>query len=191
MRQTDYVILGLLGERPMSGYEIKKVVDIRFGFFWNESFGQIFPALKRLSEEGLIAEADAEEKGGHSRKLYRATPNGVAALQSWLAQPVEKETYRLEILLKLYFSTYADPDVMLGHLSAFEESHLRQLEILNLFQKELEGILDLDENHREILRVIDCGQKVNRAYLDWSRETTAYLEKKKGSLASPARAQTE
>lgn len=191
MRQTDYVILGLLGERPMSGYEIKKVVDIRFGFFWNESFGQIFPALKRLFEEGLIAEAVAEEKGGHSRKLYRATPNGVAALQSWLAQPVEKETYRLEILLKLYFSTYADPDVMLGHVSAFEESHLRQLEILNLFQKELEGILDLDENHREILRVIDCGQKVNRAYLDWCRETTAYLEKKKGSLASPAQAQTE
>lgn len=191
MRQTDYVILGLLGERPMSGYEIKKVVDIRFGFFWNESFGQIFPSLRRLFEEGLIAEADTEEKGGHSRKLYRATPNGVAALQSWLAQPVEKETYRLEILLKLYFSTYADPDVMLGHLAVFEESHLRQLEVLNLFQKELEGILDLDENHREILRVIDCGQKVNRAYLDWSRETIAYLKKKKGSLASPARAQTE
>lgn len=191
MRQTDYVILGLLGERPMSGYEIKKVVDIRFGFFWNESFGQIFPSLKRLFEEGLIAEAEAEEKSSHSRNLYRATPNGVAALQSWLAQPVEKETYRLEILLKLYFSTYADPDVMLGHLAAFEESHLRQMEILNLFQKELEGILDLDENHREILRVIDCGQKVNRAYLDWCRETTAYLKKKKGSLASTAQAQTE
>ena len=185
MRQTDYVILGLLGERPMSGYQIKKVVDIRFGFFWNESFGQIFPALKRLAEEGLITEAETAREGGHSPKLYRATPNGVAALQSWLAMPVEKETYRLEILLKLYFSTYADPAVMLGHLSAFEESHLRQLEILNLFQKELEGILDLDENHREILRVIDCGQKVNRAYLDWSRETIAYLEKKKGLLAAP------
>jgi hypothetical protein len=79
--------------------------------------------------------------------------------QNWLAQPVEKETYRLEILLKLYFSTYADPDVMLGHLSAFEESHLRQLEILNLFQKELEGILDLDENHCEILRVMTAGRK--------------------------------
>lgn len=190
MRQTDYVILGLLGERPMSGYEIKKVVDIRFGFFWNESFGQIFPSLKRLFEEGLITEAEAEEKGGHSRKLYRATPSGVAALQSWLAQPVEKETYRLEILLKLYFSTYADPAVMLGHLAAFEESHLRQLEILNLFQKELEGILDADENHREILRVIDCGQKVNRAYLDWSRETTEYLEKKKGSRLAQASTQT-
>lgn len=191
MRQTDYVILGLLGERPMSGYEIKKVVDIRFGFFWNESFGQIFPALKRLAQEGLIAETDSGEQGGHSRKRYRATPAGMDALTRWLAMPVEKETYRLEILLKLYFSTYADPAVMLGHLSAFEESHLRQLEILNLFQKELEDILDLDENHREILRVIDCGQKVNRAYLDWSRETMEYLEKKKESLATPNPKQTD
>ena len=62
LRQTDYVILGLLGERPMSGYEIKKVVDIRFRFFWNESFGQIFPSLKRLLEEGLIAEAEAARR---------------------------------------------------------------------------------------------------------------------------------
>ena len=46
MRQTDYVILGLLAERPLSGYQIKKIIDIRFQFFWSESFGQIFPALK-------------------------------------------------------------------------------------------------------------------------------------------------
>ena len=28
MRQTDYVILGLLAEQPLSGYMIKKIVDI-------------------------------------------------------------------------------------------------------------------------------------------------------------------
>lgn len=180
MRQTDYVILGLLGERPMSGYDIKKVVDIRFGFFWSESFGQIFPALRRLSEEGLIAEADAEPAGAHARKLYRATPAGVSALRNWLALPVEKESYRLEILLKLYFANYAAPDVLLEHLRRFAEAHEKQLSLMNLFQAELEGIPDEDENHRDILRVIDCGQRVNRAYLDWSRETIAYFERRTG-----------
>ena len=90
MRQTDYVILGLLGERPMSGYDIKKAVDIRFRFFWSESFGQIFPALKRLAQEGLIEQAASAEAGGHGRKLFRATPAGISALQNWLALPVEK-----------------------------------------------------------------------------------------------------
>ena len=180
MRQTDYVILGLLGERPMSGYDVKKVVDIRFGFFWSESFGQIFPALKRLAEEGLIAEAESAGTGAHGRKLYHTTPAGVDALQSWLALPVEKESYRLEILLKLYFANYTAPEVLLGHLRRFTEAHERQLALMDLFQTELEGILDEDENHRDILRVIDCGQRVNRAYLDWSRETIAYFERRTG-----------
>ncbi len=74
------------------------------------------------------------------------------------------------------------PETMLEHLTAFEESHRQQLHVLGLFQHELEGIADEDENHRDILRVIDFGQKVNRAYLDWCRETTAYFEQKQHTL---------
>ena len=47
------------------------------------------------------------------------------------------------------------------------------------FKQELEGIADADENHRDILRVIDFGQKANRAYLDWCRETKEYFEQKR------------
>lgn len=178
MRQTDYVILGLLAEQPLSGYQIKKIIDIRFSFFWSESFGQIFPALKSLASEGLVEECPQEASGGHAAKAYQITPAGKAALVDWLAQPVEKESLRLEILLKTYFSGYAAPEAMLTHLAAFEESHARQLHILGLFQEELLRIPDEDENHGDILRVIDFGQKVNRAYLDWCRETREYFEKK-------------
>ena len=178
MRQTDYVILGLLAEQPLSGYQIKKIVDIRFKFFWSESFGQIFPALKSLAAEGLVQEQAQEEAGARATKTYAITPAGRAALVTWLGQPVEKESLRLEILLKTYFSNYAAPSAMLAHLQAFEESHARQLYILNQFQEELERIPDEDENHREVLRVIDFGQKANRAYLDWCRETRDYFEQK-------------
>lgn len=186
MRQTDYVILGLLAEQPLNGYQIKKVVDIRFKFFWSESFGQIFPALKALAAEGLVEESAQEGAGARAAKAYAITPAGKAALVNWLAQPVEKESLRLEILLKTYFSNYAAPEAMLAHLRAFEENHARQLHILGLFQAELEGIADEDENHREILRVIDFGQKANRAYLDWCRETQAYFEQKQRALAGSA-----
>ena len=182
MRQTDYVILGLLAERPLSGYQIKKIIDIRFQFFWSESFGQIFPALKSLAVQGLVEECPLEASGGHAAKAHQITPAGKAALIDWLSQPVEKESLRLEILLKTYFSGYAAPEAMLTHLSAFEESHARQLHILGLFQEELLRIPDEDENHGDILRVIDFGQKANRAYLDWCRETRAYFEKKQTRL---------
>lgn len=178
MRQTDYMILGLLGEAPLSGYQIKKIVDVRFRFFWSESFGQIFPALKALASDGLIEEIQTECTQNRRQKTYRITPAGTEALKHWLMQPVEKETYRLEILLKMYFSNYTEPDVMLNHMQAFQASHAQQLFILDRFQRELDGIVDRDENHRDVLRVIDCGQKLNRAYLEWSRETIAYLERK-------------
>ena len=178
MRQTDYVILGLLAERPLSGYQIKKIIDIRFQFFWSESFGQIFPALKSLTSQGYCEELPQEDAGAHAAKVYQITQAGREALVSWLSQPVEKESLRLEILLKTYFSGYAAPEAMLAHLIAFEESHSKQLHILNLFQAELERIPDEDENHGDILRVIDFGQKANRAYLDWCRESKAYFERK-------------
>ena len=181
MRQTDYVILGLLSEQPLSGYQIKKIVDIRFKFFWSESFGQIFPALKALAAGGFIEELPAPQTGAHAQRTYRICPAGQSAFADWLTQPVEKESLRLEILLKTYFSTYAAPEAMLSHLAAFEQSHAQQLQILGLFQKELESIPDDDENHREVLRVIDFGQKVNRAYLDWCRETREYFEHKQSA----------
>ena len=187
LRQTDYVILGLLAEQPLSGYQIKKLVDIRFKFFWSESFGQIFPALKSLSAAGLVAECETEHTDGRAAKKYQITPAGKDALIAWLSQPVEKESLRLEILLKTYFSNYAAPGVMLNHLAAFEQSHAQQLQILGLFQKELERIPDEDENHREVLRVIDFGQKVNRAYLDWCRETRDYFEQKKSNQATTSK----
>ena len=186
MRQTDYVILGLLAEQPLSGYQIKKIVDIRFRFFWSESFGQIFPALKSLAAAGLAGECETEHTDGRAAKTYQITPAGREALIAWLSQPVEKESLRLEILLKTYFSNYTTPDVMLGHIAAFEQSHEQQLHILGLFQKELERIPDEDENHREVLRVIDFGQKVNRAYLDWCRETRDYFEHKQHAPKSGA-----
>jgi len=181
VRQTDYVILGLLAEQPLSGYQIKRIVDIRFGFFWSESFGQIFPALRTLAAEGYALACAGESAGGRGAKMFQITPAGKAALVKWLSQPVEKESYRLEILLKTYFSGFAAPSVMLSHLSAFEESHARQLALLNQFEAELTRLIDADENHRDILRVIESGQRINRAYLDWCRETRAYFEEKQAA----------
>ena len=62
---TARVILGFLGFEPMSGYEIKAFVDNSTRFFWAASYGQIYPALKRLAEAGLI-EGEDQAHGGRS-----------------------------------------------------------------------------------------------------------------------------
>ena len=42
--------------------------------------------------------------------------------------------------------------------------------------KELRSIVNDDPNHPYILQVVDCGLKVNEAYLKWSREALKFLE---------------
>lgn len=179
MRQTDYVIMGLLSEGPLTGYQIKRIIDVRFRFFWNESYGQLYPTLKKLNEDGFIEECDPGEPQKRAQKAYRITSYGLTALKEWLRQPVEKESVRLEILLKMYFSRLASPDVMIEHLVKFQETHAQDLGVLNAFEKELKVILEKDPNHADILRVIDFGQKVNAAYLDWCRETISFLESRR------------
>ena len=174
--KTKYVILGLLSEDTLTGYEIKKIVDIRFGFFWNESYGQLYPELKRLALQELILASKPKEGSQRGKIRYSITQKGIIALEIWLTEPVEKETVRLEILLKMYFSNGMKPEVMKQHIAEFSISHQKQLDVLNMFQQQLSSIKALHSNHGDILRVIDFGQKVYKAYIDWCEETTIYLE---------------
>ncbi|SHI18054.1 DNA-binding transcriptional regulator, PadR family [Sporobacter termitidis DSM 10068] len=176
MKQTDYVILGLLSEEPLTGYQIKRIIDVRFRFFWNESYGQLYPSLKALCGAGYVKETDADAAQPRAQKAYRLTPQGFEALRGWLALPVEKESMRFEILLKMYFSHLTDPDVMLEHVKKFQAAHEQDLKVLDAFDAELRAIEDDDPAHPTIRRVVDFGRKANGAYLDWCRETTEFLE---------------
>ena len=170
--KTRYVILGLLTEGPLTGYEIKRIIDIRFSFFWNESYGQLYPMLRSLGEEGLIV---AEAGGARAKIRYALAPAGRAALKGWLEAPAEKETVRFELLLKMYFAGAGERGAVAGQVRDFRESHARQLAMLDAFEAELLPVAGRD-NHADVLRVIAFGQKVYRAYLEWCDETLKYLK---------------
>lgn len=64
-------ILALLGERPMSGYEIISELEERTGGLWRPSPGSVYPTLQLLEEKGLVA---VEDSGG--KKRYGLTDDG-------------------------------------------------------------------------------------------------------------------
>jgi len=97
------VILGLLAMRPLSGYDIKAVVDRSTRFFWAASYGQIYPELRRLEAEGLVQGEDAPN-GGRQRRVYSITPAGRKALVEWLLGRTVTIELRDESLLRLFFA---------------------------------------------------------------------------------------
>lgn len=175
--KTRYVLLGLLQEQPLTGYEMKQLIDIRFRFFWNESFGQIYPELKHMEEDDLVS---VSQTGGlRKQKRYAITETGRRELKLWLASPNEKESIRIELLLKVYFSKYGSAEILASQIKQFQESHKIDYSILKAFEEELHSIPDPEGNHQDILRVIEFGVKTNEAYLSWCENTIAYLEGKR------------
>ncbi len=75
---AEPVILKLLSERTMYGYEIIKLVNERTegAFAWKE--GTLYPCLHRLEHQGLI-ESSWQLTVGKPRKYYAITQKGVAA----------------------------------------------------------------------------------------------------------------
>ncbi|MDP4093708.1 MAG: PadR family transcriptional regulator [Bacillota bacterium] len=179
--KTKYLILGLLSEQPLSGYEIKKIVDIRFSFFWNESFGQIYPELKKLEAEGLARMLETLNEDGKqkSSKKFSITQAGQKELEKWLKEPVEKEMVRYELLLKLYFSNSISGSTMLEHIREFQIIHRKQQMIFDKFEEELNRDIDMHENHRAILMVLNFGQKVWKAYDEWCNEVISIIDQNK------------
>jgi DNA-binding PadR family transcriptional regulator len=168
LSSTAHVILGMLGWRPMSGYEIKSLVDKSTRFFWAASYGQIYPELRKLSAAGLI-EGKASPKGGRRRNVYRLTPAGRRELEGWLGVDAEVFELRDEGLLKLFFAEAGGPEAAIRALDSKRRDHERVLSRL----EEVEATARPDGFAYHVLRYgIEC----NRWQAEWCERTMRELE---------------
>ena len=118
---TPYVLLGILGLfGPKSGYEIRAVIDQSVGHFWSESFGQIYPHLRRLADSGLIRQAD-EDAGPRERRRFAITEQGLEALEDWSRKPPQRAIPRSELAVKIFFGRFGE----LPNVRFMIESELR------------------------------------------------------------------
>jgi DNA-binding PadR family transcriptional regulator len=70
-------VLGLLHESPMHGYELRKRVNVIFGWGRVLSYGSLYPCLKALLRDHLIVEqAPVEPVGRRARIVYSLTADG-------------------------------------------------------------------------------------------------------------------
>jgi DNA-binding PadR family transcriptional regulator len=175
-KRTAYVLLGLLAIEPdQSGYDLKKTIEGSVGFFWGESYGQLYPTLKQLTSEGLVKSTTPESVAGRKRQLYSITPLGLDALKTWLALPYRMAPLRDEFLLKLFFGHTAGIETTIAQVKEF------QTKTRDLVQS-LEMIGQLSQQHQvnrpELLYwllTLEYGLAQQRATLAWSETALAQL----------------
>jgi DNA-binding PadR family transcriptional regulator len=165
-------VLGALTLAPMSGYDLRAFFDESVRFFWTESYGQIYPILKQLADEGLVTPAPKRADGGaHPRRtVYAITPRGRAALARWLGEPVEHQVGRVEILLKLFFASQGTPAAARDHVAAFREYHLARLAQFDAVEARIREQHAARAELPQWLLALSYGQHVSRALLAWCDE---------------------
>lgn len=73
--EVKYVILRLLKEKPMHGYEVMKALEEKTSGCYSPSAGTVYPTLQLLEDEGYVRVQEADGK-----KVYHITPEGEAFL---------------------------------------------------------------------------------------------------------------
>lgn len=83
---TDALLLSLLKDQPMYGYQIIKELDKRSQGYFRFREGTLYPALHRLEAAGLIKGSWEKLPSGKERRYYRLTARGVELLERKLAE---------------------------------------------------------------------------------------------------------
>ena len=102
--------LGVLARGDASGYEIKKSFEEGpFAHIQAASFGSIYPALTKMSEEGLLVCREEPQDKRPDKKVYSITPAGRDALATRLMKPPADDRLSSDFLFILFFAHILPP----------------------------------------------------------------------------------
>ncbi|MEW5902675.1 MAG: PadR family transcriptional regulator [Acidobacteriota bacterium] len=123
------ILLGFLGRKSMTGYELKRAFSISFSYFSGLSFGSIYPALSKLESGGLVTMSLERRSAGLNRKVYSITEKGRRAFLDHMRAPLGVEPFRSSFLMRLFFFADLRPeerrDSAGEYLDSIREIHSR------------------------------------------------------------------
>lgn len=109
----DWAVLGVVAERPTHGYAVARELspDGELGAIWALSRPLVYRAIQKLRDGGLIEPVGTQSGGGPRRELLGCTAAGRAAVERWLAEPIDHpRDARTLLMLKLAFLHRAGRD---------------------------------------------------------------------------------
>jgi len=174
------ILLGILAIEPMSGYDLGQTIRASVGRIWNESYGQIYPNLKKLAAAGFVTAKTERQKGKPDRHIYSITGKGREHLVKWLIVEPQPEIPRNEFLLKLFFGERIPAEILIGWVQRMMESESAILRELTRVEHE-----EIAQNQQYPgapywKMAARFGQMELKAHLRWAQETLAELNKLAG-----------
>ena len=130
--------LAVLQFGDATGYEIKKMVeDGMFNHFIEASYGSIYPALTRMSDDGLVTCRTEAQSGKPDKKIYSITDDGHAELIQTLGGTPREDKFKSEFLFVMLLADQLPQ----GHIATIYQQRIDQM------RAELEEMRACAESH--------------------------------------------
>ncbi len=198
----DLAILGLLEERELHGYEIRKQLREHLGLLANVSFGSIYPALARLEAAGAVqavepggppvaapptgslsgelavfrARRRGRTSGRRSRRVFRITPEGRRLFAELLAGGNADDARSFG--LRLAFARHLAPQARLALLERRRAVLVQRLDEIRVARADA----GLDVYARSVVEHTAEGVEQDIAWLD------RLLEAERAAMPRPSAA---
>ena len=185
--KTQYVLLGLIATGPKTGYEIKQTIERSIGYFWQESYGQIYPTLHSLTNKNFISKKSIQQDGRPDKIVYSITNTGIDYFKSWLSSPLELSSQRNELLLRLFFGPALNIEdsiqLLENHIAKSSELYHTFLNIKNKVNKNCELDIGPIENSTYSMLTLEYGIMSLNMELEWSKMAIKTLLRLNGKSA--------
>lgn len=140
MRNLKYVILGLLTQKPMTGYEIKQKFEGALSEFWYANHSQILSGIKTVDRRDMIQYKIQIVGNSLEKKVYTITEAGKKEFNIWLKKREGLEATPKDIFrLRLFFSNELPEEMQMELIQDQLELHRERLQHLEKNKTYLAG----------------------------------------------------
>lgn len=174
----EMAILGLLKDRAMHGYELKKELTAQLGQFWQVSYGSLYPTIRRLEKAGAVERVFPKEDVKRRKNIYRITEKGEAMFRDSLFEhaAISDDT---RFGLKLAFFRYLNPD---ARVELLERRRAYLSERLAEFRAQLRHYRERIDAYA--YRLMEHGVDTKTAEIEWI--DTLIAEERAQAAGNPA-----
>lgn len=166
--KLQYIILGLLAHKDLTGYDIKKLFEGEVGDFWHSNHSQIYPELRKMEDKGYITSYTETVGTKLEKTYYKLAAPGRKILTEWLHEPLgELVPSRDEFTMKLYLLD--DPDDPLA-AQLFREEIARHTVKLAYLQERWQKLFTQEKDRKQHYghaTILNLAIDREKQHLDW------------------------
>lgn len=124
-----HAVLGLLAEKPASGYDLKRRFERSMRHVWAATQSQVYTELGKLADDELI---HMSAEGARGRKVYAITQKGRDELMRWIREPARTPIHNVELLKTFMLGEVSPDDARVFLLRLVEDARGRSAELHTL-----------------------------------------------------------